>query len=196
MIEKKRKAKYLTTVINETKEKIDEIKGQLQIVNETNDFEQEKTLTGEIIIDEKEYKLLCQLRSAKDRSREYYEHFQNIKSDIVYCEKLVKQCRKKMLAEFEVWYTESFPVKDHQHEGVQEETSKQLNKITFQPKEDNGVKFDLMQQQLLMNNPNSVAFYNARIQTERRKLYENNKKQPGSVTPSVRNALPKTMLIQ
>lgn len=194
MREKKREAKNLSQAINETKNEIDSAKIVLNTISESKDFQQETTFTGELILDENEFESMCKLSSLKKTYREKYEQLQNTRSDIVYCENLVKQCRKKMMLDFETWYSASFRVKDPD---VGDSVSvKSATKATFQPKEDDGEKFDKIQKQLLMNNPESVAFYNARIQTERRRLYGNSlEKRPGSVTSSIRNAPPKTMII-
>lgn len=196
MNEKKREAKRLSCIINETKKKIDEAKHQLNLINESKDYEQETTFTGEPILDEDEYELLCKLSSFKKTYRENYELLQHVSSDIAYCENLVKQCRKKLLLDFDTWYTASFRVKEQADVG-DSASVKSGTKVVFHPKEDDSEKFDKIQKQLLMNNPESVAFYNARIQTENRKLYGNSlQKRPGSVTSSVRNGPPRTMIMQ
>lgn len=42
-----------------------------------------------------------------------------------------------------------------------------LGNLLLQP-EDEGEKFDRLQMELLMNNPDSAAFYNAKMRTQRR----------------------------
>jgi len=111
----------------------------------------------------------------------------------------VKQCRQKLLTEFNVWFAESFPSKDLTKDELTESVKGAGSplKVAFQPREDNGERFERIQMQALMKDPESLAFYNARVQTERRKLYggSTQEKRPGSVTSSIRNAPPKSMLI-
>lgn len=163
-------------------------------------------------MDEEEFDLLRTLKSLKNEYRDNYEQLQRLRADISYCEDLVKQCRRKLLAEFERWYLDSFPsIKEQQQKDATmdcADSSKHISALgaavggSFPRYEDSGEKFDKIQKQALMKDPESMAFYNARLQTERRKLYggtasasAKEKQRPGSVTSSVRNAPPKSMLV-
>lgn len=201
--EKKCSAKHLTEQINQTKRDIDDTKAQLETAHQSKEYLKEKTSEGEIIMDENEFDLLRSLKTSKNIYRENYEQLQKVRADIVYCEDLVKQCRRKLLAEFEQWYSESFPTKDQKEGAANNNTTAESaknspTKNTFQRFEDDGEKFDKIQKQALMKDPESIAFYNARLQTERRKLYGGSAQptqRPGSVISSLRNAPPKTMMI-
>ena len=162
-------------------------------------------------MDEEEFELLRTLKSLKNVYRDNYEQLQRLRADISYCEDLVKQCRRKLLAEFDRWYLDSFPsVKDQQKKDATTDRADSAKHIfalgtaggAFPRYEDSGEKFDKIQKQALMKDPESMAFYNARLQTERRKLYggtastsAKEKQRPGSVTSSVRNAPPKSMIV-
>ena len=50
--------------------------------------------------------------------------------------------------------------------------------------EDEQEKFDRLQMELLMENPNSAPFYNAKMRTNQRKIYESAMSQP---QPSMRH---------
>jgi len=210
--DKKSQAKQLSESINHTKLDIDQTKIKLEAVYESKEYLHEKSTTGEVIVDEEEFDLLRTLKSLKNEYRDNYEQLQRLRADISYCEDLVKQCRRKLLAEFERWYLDSFPsIKEQQQKDATMDcvdTSKHISALgaapvgSFPRYEDSGEKFDKIQKQALMKDPESMAFYNARLQTERRKLYggtasasAKEKQRPGSVTSSVRNAPPKSMLV-
>ena len=181
----------------------------MEVIYETKEHQQKKSSTGEIIIDEEEFELLRTMKLLKNEYRERYEQLQRLRADITYCEELVKQSRCRLLADFDHWYTESFPSKDKDtNSNIGDGTGgADLGVGVFPQYEDNREKFEKIQKQALMKYPESMAFYNARLQTERRKLYANNsgttstktapaiKQRPGSVTSSIRNAPPKSMLI-
>lgn len=72
--------------------------------------------------------------------------------------------------------------------------------------EDEGEKFERLHEQLLMEDPDSVAFQNARMRTDRRKTYERamsqtqpiqkQAKKPGTPTKIMTNRPPAKMEIQ
>ena len=197
--EKKREAKQLSEEINNTKHEIDELKQKLDVISENREFQPETITTGEVVMDEEEFELVRCLKTAKNEYRDNYELLQKLRADIAYCENLVKQCRQKLLAEFNVWFAESFPskeTKDELAESIKGSGGSPV-KVAFQPREDEGERFERIQKHALMRDPESLAFYNARIQTERRKLYcgTTQERRPGSVTSSIRNAPPKSMII-
>ena len=202
--------------INQTKLVIDQTKVKLEAIYESKEYLHEKSSTGETIVDEKEFELLRTLKLLKNEYRDSYEQLQRLRADIAYCEDLVKQCRRKLLAEFDRWYLESFPSNTDHHQKEKDggttvgsaDSAKHFPTFsavggTFPCYEDSGEKFDKIKKQALMKDPESMAFYNARLQTERRKLYggtaasttayAKDKQRPGSVTSSVRNAPPKSM---
>lgn len=70
--------------------------------------------------------------------------------------------------------------------------------------EDEGEKFERLHEQLLMEDPDSVAFQNARMRTDRRKTYEmamsqtqpSQTRKPGTPTKIMTNKPPAKMEIQ
>ncbi|XP_010071892.1 PREDICTED: kinesin-like protein KIF9, partial [Pterocles gutturalis] len=63
---------------------------------------------GQLIIDEKEFLLIMKLKDLKEEYRSAYAELQDLKAEIQYCQHLVDQCRHRLIAEFEIWYSESF----------------------------------------------------------------------------------------
>ena len=156
----------------------------------------EVEINGEPVIDEAEYKLITSISDLKSMYREKYQALQNLRSDICYCDKIVNQCRQRLLVEFNAWYADCFmPVEEIQDKNEDTESLKE-EKIV-RTVEDEQERFDRLQMELLMENPESVPFYNAKLQTERRLLYAdaNKKRKPGGVFPQVKNKPPTSLTV-
>lgn len=137
---------------------------------------------GDIIISEEEFMEIQKLKDLKVSYRSKYEELGNTKSEVVFCQNLVDQCRLRLITEFDNWYSESFL--SAADEGV---TSLGVGHgsrpgvtvpITSLATEDEQEKFERLQLELMMNNPESAAFYNAQMRTNRRKMYSTAMSQP------------------
>lgn len=184
--DKKNEAKTISACINETKLSIDETKIALEELTVTRECSEDRK--DDVILDEDEFQLIQKLKGLKSTYRMNYEHLQNLRSDIFYCEKLVKQCRQQLLAEFQVWYEASFGVKEEADVCLDTTNSKKLpdaEKEANEKSEKIATKYTC---------PGSMAFYNARTQTNMRKLGAI-RKRPGSVTSTLRNAPPPNSMI-
>ncbi|XP_057314195.1 kinesin-like protein KIF9 [Hydractinia symbiolongicarpus] len=184
--DKKNEAKTISACINETKLSIDETKIALEELTVTREYGEDRK--DDVILDEDEFHLIQKLKGLKSTYRMNYEHLQNLHSDIFYCEKLVKQCRQQLLAEFQVWYEASFGVKEEADVCLNTTNSKMLpdaEKEANEKSEKIATKYTC---------PGSMAFYNARTQTNLRKLGAI-RKRPGSVTSTLRNAPPPNSMI-
>jgi len=184
---KKREAKEISTNINKTKEEIDKTKIELEKINETKKNEDSN---GEIFLDEEEFELIRTLKSLKNSYRSDYEYLQNLRSDFAYCENMVRLSRQKLLSEFEVWYNDSFGVSIS---AVTQKPEVQCTHTRSSPK-DEGEKFENVQKVLLMASPESVPYYNARISTDRRQLYNRSLLRGRSVLPAINDKLRATMI--
>jgi kinesin family protein 6/9 len=60
------------------------------------------------IIDEDEFTFMNSLKDAKKDYRTQYEALQKVKSDMDYCARLVDQCRRKLMSEFETWFDHTY----------------------------------------------------------------------------------------
>ena len=192
--QKKREAKKLTESVNQCKSEMDRLKAQLEDIKVSKENLKESVMSGEVILDEEEFDLMQAIRSSKTKYRVDYELLMNVRSDISYCEKLVSQCRTRLLMEFDSWYKDSFAV----NESEQNEKCKPVDHpiLRHRPSEDAGEKLDRVQKQMLLQHPESVAFHNARMQTERRRILNDSpRRTPGSVTTTVRNAPPGTLIV-
>ena len=63
---------------------------------------------GETVITEEEFINIKKLKELKSTYRADHEDFKTLKSEVQYCQKLVEQCRQKLVQEFDNWYSESF----------------------------------------------------------------------------------------
>jgi kinesin family protein 6/9 len=61
-------------------------------------------LASQVIIDQKEYQNISQLKKLKEEYKKYYDSLKPLRADIEYCAKLTDQCRQKLMTEFEQWY--------------------------------------------------------------------------------------------
>uniref|UniRef100_A0A2C9KB79 Kinesin-like protein n=1 Tax=Biomphalaria glabrata TaxID=6526 RepID=A0A2C9KB79_BIOGL len=206
---KKKEYSDLANQINNIKHSIDESKGtleQFQLQREENGPLLNED--GDIIISEEEFIEIQHLKDLKIIYRSKYDELHNLKSEVIYCQKLVDQCRLKLIQEFDNWYSESFL-------GLNDENQTSLNvglgaklgvtlPITSIADEDEQEKFERMQMEMMMNNPESAAYYNAKIKTAKRKLYGTSMKptqsiylrQPGTPTMTIRNKPPTMLQIQ
>ncbi|XP_033101480.1 kinesin-like protein KIF9 [Anneissia japonica] len=198
---KKKECRELAKVINLTKQEIDNTRMTIEKMKtdrmEQGEFMSEK---GETVISEEEFQLIKKLKELKSSYRSDYEELRNIKSEVQYCQKLVDQCRQRLISEFDNWYTECFlssgeEVTSSKQAGFGIRPGTQYNNVP----EDEGEKFDRLQKELLMENPDSAAYYNARLRTVRRHTLEEamNQTQPkhrskplGAPTRTVRNTPP------
>lgn len=178
---KKRMVKDIAHAVNATKQMIDGTRTSLEEKRkeriEQGEFVNED---GETVIDEEEFLLISQLKKLKQQYRIDYEEMRNVKSEVEYCQKLVDQCRQRLVQEFDAWYSDSFlggPVTTSASVGFGTRPGihppARLQLTTRQANlEDEQEKFDRLQQQVLMENPDSAAFYNAKLHAHRRHLNE------------------------
>nr|CAB3259115.1 kinesin-like protein KIF9 [Phallusia mammillata] len=181
LLSKKQMVRDMAHAVNATKHMIDGCRVALERKkNERMEQGEFVNEDGEPVIDEEEFQLITQLKNLKQTYRNDYDELRGFKSEVEYCQKLVDQCRQRLIQEFDAWYSESF-LQDQQESsavagygsrpGVQvparlQLTSQQMNL------EDDQEKFERIQQELLMDHQDSAAFYNAKMRTQHRQTYE------------------------
>ena len=100
--------------MNDIKRQIDDIKADLdqKQLNAQNPGSQ-------IIIDQKEYQNISQLKKLKEEYKKYYDSLKPLRADIEYCFRLTDQCRQKLMTEFEQWYESIYgPQLSEQNKGA------------------------------------------------------------------------------
>ncbi len=106
---KRRQYSDLAHKINETKTYIDQTRVETENKrSERLAMGEFLSETGETIIDEEEFGLIKRLQDLKARYREDFEKWRELKSEIVYCQNLVEQCRQRLIQEFDTWYSETY----------------------------------------------------------------------------------------
>ncbi|XP_018668035.2 kinesin-like protein KIF9 [Ciona intestinalis] len=206
---KKQIVHNLAHAVNATKHMIDGTRMALER-KQNERYEQGEFVNeeGETVIDEEEFQLITQLKNLKQTYRHDYEELRNVKSEIDYCQKLVKQCTQRLVLEFDNWYTESYMQKNGEANplswsvpkpGVQHPMRLQLANIPLSS-EDEQDKFQRLQETML-GDQEEIAFQNARMRVHRRKVNEQamNQAQParrlagGFIETNVRNKPPNQM---
>ncbi|KAJ3144872.1 Kinesin-like protein kif9 [Irineochytrium annulatum] len=149
--EKKKMAKDLVEIINEAKSEIDRLKANVSSRKPTDG--------GKLILDEQEFEHLERLKLMKRQYRDNFDALKQTRIDIAYCTKLVDQCRQKLMGDFESWYEAIYGAQMAEMDvnGVTEDVM------------DIGEKFDRLQiERMSQEDPDSLPYYNARKNTERR----------------------------
>ncbi|KAJ3181557.1 Kinesin-like protein kif9 [Gaertneriomyces sp. JEL0708] len=157
--EKKRQAKELAEQVNEVKRQIDVHKTKIEGKRQTRSTTVAAGSGEDVIIDEEEYILLSALKELRQQYRDYYDQLGSMRSDIDYCSRLVDQCRQKLMTEFEQWYEQRYggQIADEGEDGQIEDLM------------DIGEKFDKLQmERMSQEDPDSVAFYTAKKNSERK----------------------------
>ncbi|XP_060585541.1 kinesin-like protein KIF9 isoform X2 [Ruditapes philippinarum] len=205
---KKKKYTELARTINQTKVDIDKSRSKLDQLKE--DREQAGPTyneDGDIVISEDEFLEIKRLKDLKQNYRNDFDELKNLKAEVQYCQRLVDQCRQRLIQEFDNWYAESFlnQSDDPQTSVAAGHGIRPGIFIPYNPNqlEDEQEKFDRLQMELLMNDPESAAFYNAKMRKDRRKTYEEAMSQPqpsyrrapGTPTIHVRNQPPSMLQV-
>nr|XP_054754258.1 kinesin-like protein KIF9 [Lytechinus pictus] len=205
---KRKHCRDLAKTINMTKQEIDVTRNAIEKLRqekaEQGDFVNEE---GEMVISEEEFQMIRKLKELKASYRSDYDELRQIKSELQYCQKLVDQCRQRLVTEFDSWYSECFLTTEEGQSSAAAGVGARPGTQYDMP-EDEGEKFERLQSELLMENPDSASFYNAKMRTDRRKILEDAMNQPQpqvssnrprditSPTVTIRNKPPSMMLVQ
>ncbi|XP_032876188.1 kinesin-like protein KIF9 isoform X2 [Amblyraja radiata] len=206
LIEKKANMKDLTDRINNVKEEIDITNRSLNIKKRERHVQGEyKNEHDEPVVDEDEFNLIIQLKDLKRQYRCDFNALRDLRVEVQYCQRLVDQCRLRLLTEFEIWYNESFLTADDTQQVPQGDSIRRglvpFSRMTAL-EEDDKEKFQRLQQEILMECPESVSFYRARMKLQQRQNYTRAMnqpqpitihKKPGMITPSIKNKPPTSL---
>ncbi|MEE6467556.1 hypothetical protein FKM82_007302 [Ascaphus truei] len=199
LTERKNKLKEITQHINTIKQEIDVTSQTLNVTKLQREKQGEYINDeGQIIIDEQEFTLIVRLKDLKKQYRADHEELQDLKGEVQYCQKLVDQCRQRLLTEFDIWYNESFIIPEDMQNLLKAVGSIRPGMIPINRLmslgEDEQERNDKLQQELLMEIPGALPYHNARIKSDRKHNYSKamyrTKKKPGVITSTVKNKLP------
>jgi len=206
---KKKTYSELAKEVNNVKLGIDKCRSRLESLRQTREMEGPiLNEDGDIIISEDEFVEIQRLREMKTQYRTKYQELGQVKAEVVFCQGLVDQCRLRLIQEFDNWYSESFLTAADEGQtslavghGARPGVSVPLNNLAV---EDEQEKFERLQMELLMNNPDSAAYYNAQMRTSRRNMYSAAmsqaqpayRNQPGTPTKNIVNRPPNMLQVQ
>ncbi|TEA23966.1 hypothetical protein DBR06_SOUSAS21910046, partial [Sousa chinensis] len=170
--ERRKRASETTQRINAIKREIDMTKEALNFHKSLREKQGEYENKGLMIIDEEEFLLILKLKDLKKQYRTEYQDLQDLRAEIQYCQRLVDQCRHRLLMEFDIWYNESFFVPEDLQAALKPGGSIRpgmmpLSRIVSLGEDDQD-RFSRLQQTMLPEGPDSVSFYNAKVKTEQK----------------------------
>nr|XP_033720703.1 kinesin-like protein KIF9 isoform X3 [Tursiops truncatus] len=173
--ERRKRASETTQRINAIKREIDMTKEALNFHKSLREKQGEYENKGLMIIDEEEFLLILKLKDLKKQYRTEYQDLQDLRAEIQYCQRLVDQCRHRLLMEFDIWYNESFFVPEDLQAALKPGGSIRpgmmpLSRIVSLGEDDQD-RFSRLQQTMLPEGPDSVSFYNAKVKTEQKHNY-------------------------
>ncbi|XP_047694182.1 kinesin-like protein KIF9 isoform X6 [Prionailurus viverrinus] len=173
--ERRKRASETTQRINAIKREMDVTKEALNFQKSLREKQGEYENKGLMIIDEEEFLLILKLKDLKKQYRTEYQDLRDLRAEIQYCQHLVDQCRHRLLTEFDIWYNESFFIPEDLQVALKPGGSIRPGMVPVSRimslGEDAEDKFSQLQQVLLPEGPDSVAFYNAKVKTEQKHNY-------------------------
>ncbi|XP_008570358.1 PREDICTED: kinesin-like protein KIF9 isoform X4 [Galeopterus variegatus] len=173
--ERRKRASETTQRINTIKREIDVTKEALNFQKSLREKQGEYENKGLMIIDEEEFLLILKLKDLKKQYRSEYQDLRDLRAEIQYCQRLVDQCRHRLLMEFDIWYNESFVIPEDTQMALKPGGSIRpgmvpVNRIVSLGEDDQD-RFSQLQQSVLPEGPDSISFYNAKVKTEQKHNY-------------------------
>ncbi|XP_074429964.1 kinesin-like protein KIF9 [Larus michahellis] len=199
LLARKKRSSTVAQRINFIKREIESIKKALEAQKQERwqqgEYVDDK---GQIITDEEEFLLIMKLKDLKEEYRSGYAELQDLKAEIQYCQHLVDQCRNKLIAEFEVWYSESFLIPKDVREALKPGGNIGPGMIPINRvmclEEDEQERFERMQETKLPACPASGSFHKAKMKIDQKHAYtrtvsslEQMRKKPGLITAAGKN---------
>ncbi|KAJ1098955.1 hypothetical protein NDU88_004062 [Pleurodeles waltl] len=202
LIDRKAKMREITQTINIIKYGIDNTTQALSAKAQERENQGEYISDeGQTIIDEDEFNLIVRLKDLKKQYRAEYDQLRGLKAEVQYCQRLVDQCRQRLLTEFDIWYNESFLIPENVQNVLKEGDTIRpgllpVDKIVSLC-DDDQERFEQLQHDLFVDQPEAFAFYSAKIKSDQRHNYLKAmakyypmRKKPGVITAAVRNKPP------
>ncbi|XP_006868900.1 PREDICTED: kinesin-like protein KIF9 [Chrysochloris asiatica] len=174
--ERRKRASETTQRINTIKREIDVTKEALHFQKSLREKQGDYENKGLMIIDEEEFLQILKLKDLKQQYRSEYQNLRDLRAEIQYCQRLVDQCRHRLLTEFDIWYNESFVIPEDMQVALKPCGSIRpgmvpVNRIVSLGEDDQD-RFSQLQQTVLPEGPDSISFYNAKIKTEQKVIRE------------------------
>ncbi|XP_069067038.1 kinesin-like protein KIF9 isoform X3 [Pleurodeles waltl] len=173
LIDRKAKMREITQTINIIKYGIDNTTQALSAKAQERENQGEYISDeGQTIIDEDEFNLIVRLKDLKKQYRAEYDQLRGLKAEVQYCQRLVDQCRQRLLTEFDIWYNESFLIPENVQNVLKEGDTIRpgllpVDKIVSLC-DDDQERFEQLQHDLFVDQPEAFAFYSAKIKSDQR----------------------------
>ncbi|KFO96274.1 Kinesin-like KIF9, partial [Calypte anna] len=130
---------------------------------------------GQIITDQEEFFLTEKLKKLQEEQRDGCAELQDLQAEIQEQQQLVDQCRRTLISEFEVWYSESFLIPQDVQEALKPSGSIRPGMIPINRvlclEEDDQERYRRMQETALPHSPASVPFYRAKMKIDQKHSY-------------------------
>ncbi|XP_071590617.1 kinesin-like protein KIF9 [Heliangelus exortis] len=164
-------------------QKINLIKRELQDTKEALEALQQERMEhglyvderGQIITDQEEFFLTEKLKELQEEQRDGCAELQDLQAEIREQQQLVDQCRRTLISEFEVWYSESFLIPQDVQEALKPSGSIRPGMIPINRvmclEEDDQERYRRMQEAALPHSPASVPFYRAKMKIDQKHSY-------------------------
>eukprot|EP00698_Gefionella_okellyi_P004368 TRINITY_DN14039_c0_g1_i1.p1 TRINITY_DN14039_c0_g1~~TRINITY_DN14039_c0_g1_i1.p1 ORF type:complete len:730 (-),score=199.31 TRINITY_DN14039_c0_g1_i1:78-2267(-) len=153
--EKKRVLKDQGQRVNQIKRAIDMLRVKVEQKKSERDGRQ--GAEDAEIIDEEEFGFLRDLKESKKQYRELFDKVHALKSEADYEDRLVEQARTKLISDFETWYAATYSSGDAPEPSATPTADDDVRYM------DDQERFDRMEaQRITQDDPDSLAFYNAR----------------------------------
>uniref|UniRef100_A0A8B9B957 Kinesin-like protein n=1 Tax=Anser brachyrhynchus TaxID=132585 RepID=A0A8B9B957_9AVES len=194
LLARKKRSSTVARRINFIKQEMEDIKKALEAQRQERwqqgEYVDEK---GHLIIDENEFLLIMKMKDLKEEYRSAYAELQDLKAEIQYCQHLVDRCRNKLVAEFEIWYSESFLIPAYAQKALKPGGNIRPGMIPINRvmclEEDEQDRFERMQETTLPAGPESASFYKAKMRSDQKHTYARTmsslgqmRKKPGHIT--------------
>ncbi|XP_038611750.1 kinesin-like protein KIF9 [Tachyglossus aculeatus] len=185
--DRRRRAGRAAQHINDLKRQIDATQHALDAQKRQREEQGHFEAEGQTIIDQEEFLLLVKLKEMKAQYRKDFDLLRDLKAEIQYCQRLVDQCRQRLLAEFEIWYKESFLIPEDVQAALGQAGAitpgmVPTNRILLLD-EDHQDRYEHLQETALPGCPDSIAYYRARAKVKNKQNYTR-------VTTSLRSMMP------
>uniref|UniRef100_A0A6I8NK65 Kinesin-like protein n=1 Tax=Ornithorhynchus anatinus TaxID=9258 RepID=A0A6I8NK65_ORNAN len=168
--DRRRRAGQAAQRINDLKRRIDATQQALDAQKRQREEQGQFETRGQTVIDQEEFLLLLKMKELKALYRTDFDLLRDLKAEVQYCRNLVNQCRQRLLAEFEIWYNESFRIPEEVQAALGQAGAitpgmVPANRI-LSLDEDDRDRYEQLRRTALPGSPDSISYYNAKARVK------------------------------
>ncbi|XP_028933124.1 kinesin-like protein KIF9 isoform X2 [Ornithorhynchus anatinus] len=173
--DRRRRAGQAAQRINDLKRRIDATQQALDAQKRQREEQGQFETRGQTVIDQEEFLLLLKMKELKALYRTDFDLLRDLKAEVQYCRNLVNQCRQRLLAEFEIWYNESFRIPEEVQAALGQAGAitpgmVPANRI-LSLDEDDRDRYEQLRRTALPGSPDSISYYNAKARVKNKQNY-------------------------